>query len=251
MKKPLVSLQMWTLRDVVEQDFRHAVTEVAAMGYHGVELAGYGNLNAQAACEAVREAGLKVSGMHVGIDLLKNDRARVIDEAALFETRDIICPWMAPEAVATRAQCEALGEEFNEIGAALRAHGLRFSYHNHGHEIATVDGRTAFEWVLDAAEPRNLSAEVDVYWVQHAGKRPQDLLHRLGSRVPLIHLKDGRMGDRQCEIGLGAVNFDAIFAAAEEIGVVEWYVAEQEEYEASSLKSARMCIEQLRLWGRA
>ncbi len=47
MKKPLVSLQMWTLRDVVEQDFRHAVTEVAAMGYHGVELAGYGNLNAR------------------------------------------------------------------------------------------------------------------------------------------------------------------------------------------------------------
>ncbi len=82
---------------------------------------------------------------------------------------------MAPEAVATRAQCEALGEEFNQIGASLRAHGLRFSNHNHGHEIATVDGRTAFEWVLDAAEPRNLFAEVDVYWVQHAGKRPQDL----------------------------------------------------------------------------
>ncbi|PTX96229.1 sugar phosphate isomerase/epimerase [Spartobacteria bacterium LR76] len=251
MKKPLVSLQMWTLRDVVEQDFRHAVTEVAAMGYHGVELAGYGNLDAQAASEALQDAGLRVSGMHVSVDRLKGALDEVVQEAALFEAKDIICPWMAPEAVATRAQCEALGEEFNEIGAALRVHGLRFSYHNHGHEIATVDGRTAFEWVLDAAEPRNLSAEVDVYWVQHAGLRPQDLLHRLGSRVPLIHLKDGRKGVGQCEIGLGAVNFDAIFSAVEQIGAVEWYVAEQEEYEVSSLKSARLCIDQLRLWGRA
>jgi len=250
MKKPSISLQLWSVRDVTEKDFAGAIRAVAGMGYAGVELAGYGNLDALQAAAAVREAGLAVSGMHVTIDRLRGELSQVAEEAALFAAKDVICPFIEPTAVATRVQCEAFGEELNRIGAELAKRGLRFGYHNHGHEIALVEGRSVFEWVLNAAEPRYLAAELDVYWVHSAGRKPADFLRRLGGRVPLIHLKDGHDGGRQCELGRGAVDFGAVFTAAEEIGATEWYVVEQEEWDESSLSSARLSLEQMRAWGK-
>lgn len=250
MKTPPISIQLWSVRDRTASDFRGTVRALAEMGYAGVEMAGYGNLSAEEAAAAVREAGLAVSGMHVTIDRLRGELSRVVEEARLFGAKDVICPFIEPAAVATRAQSEAFGEELNRIGAEVRKSGLRFGYHNHGHEIAFVEGRSVFEWVLDAAESRNLAAELDVYWVHSAGRKPADFLRRLGARTPLIHLKDGHDGGRQCELGRGAVKFDAVFAAAEEIGAVEWYVVEQEEWDESSLLSARLSLEQMRAWGK-
>lgn len=251
MKKPPVSLQMWSVRDVAQTDFRKAVREVARIGYAGVELAGYGELTAAQANEVLREAGLAVSGMHVVVERLRNEPARVAEEALLLGSKDVICPWIDPKAVATRAQAEAFGEELGRVGAEMRAHGLRFGFHNHGHEIGFVDGRSLFEWILDAAEPRNLAAEVDVYWVHWVKQKPADFLRRLGARAPLLHLKDGHDGGRQCELGRGAVDFDAVFATAEAIGAVEWYVVEQEEYDESSLLSARLSFEWMKAKGKA
>lgn len=249
-KRPLVSLQLWSVRDVTASDFGAAIREVAAFGYEGVELAGYGNLDAARAADVVRAAGLAVSGMHVTIERLRTEPERVVEEAALFAAKDVICPFIEPAAVATRGQCEAFGEELNRLGALFAKHGLRFGYHNHGHEIAQLDGRSVFEWILDAAEPRNLAAELDVYWVHSARCKPANFLRRLGARVPLIHLKDGHDGGRQCELGRGAVDFEQVFAAAEAIGAVEWYVVEQEEWDVSSLVSARLSVQQMRRWGK-
>jgi len=245
-----VSLQLWSVRDAVASDFRETVLAVAEMGYAGVELAGYGNLSAEGAATAVRESGITVSGLHVTIDRLRAEHPRVAEEAALLGTGTVICPWVSPADVATVEQCELFGAELSRLGAAFAERGLRFGYHNHGHEIDDVAGRSAFERILDATEPRHVAAELDVYWVHSRGKKPADFLKRLGGRVPWIHLKDGYDGGRQCEIGKGAVDFAAIFKTAEEIGVVEWYVVEQEEWDGASLESARQSLEQLRAWGK-
>ena len=55
-----VSLQLWSVRDATAADFAGTVAQVARMGYDGVELAGYGNLDAAAAAAAVKAAGLRV-----------------------------------------------------------------------------------------------------------------------------------------------------------------------------------------------
>ncbi|MEI6430671.1 MAG: sugar phosphate isomerase/epimerase, partial [bacterium] len=36
-----IALQMYTLRDDAEKDFAGTIKQVAALGYYGVELAGY------------------------------------------------------------------------------------------------------------------------------------------------------------------------------------------------------------------
>ena len=48
MKKIPVALQLWSVRDEMRRDFAATVGAVGEMGYHGVELAGYGNLDVKA-----------------------------------------------------------------------------------------------------------------------------------------------------------------------------------------------------------
>src|SRR4051812_45734497 len=93
-----ISLQLYTVRDLLAKDFAGTVKQVAAIGYRNVEMAGYGNLgNAKDAKNALDDAGLKVSGAHAPIDALEKELDRVLDENALLGTNNIICPWMPEE----------------------------------------------------------------------------------------------------------------------------------------------------------
>lgn len=245
MKNIPVGLQLWSLRDDCARDFTATVAAVAKMGYAGVELAGYGNLDVKGVKAAVEAAHLKVSGLHVRVEDLRADLHRVIDDALLLSTRYVICPWLPDTLYLSPEACQEIGGELNRMGATLRAYGLQFGFHNHNGELKTVGGRTVFEWMLGAAEPRNLVAELDVYWANFAGVSPGAFLRGLGARCPLIHLKDGK------EIGLGPVNFTEVFAAIDSVGAAEWLIVEVEEYTKSPLESVQQSFDQLRKWGRA
>ena len=240
-----LSLQMYSLRDDAQTDFAATVAEVARMGFTGVELAGYGNLEAAAAAEAVKAAGLQCSGMHVGLDRLRANPTEVIQEAQLFGTRDVLCPWFPPALLTSKEAFIALGTELDAIGARLSAFGIRFHYHNHDAEWRVFDGRPGFDWLLDAARPGNLLCEPDVYWIQVGGGDPARFLREQGRRVRLVHLKDEK------EIGTGPVDFEAVFKAIDEVGTVEWCVVEVEHYNHAPRESVRRSIAKLQAWGRA
>lgn len=245
MKNLPTALQLWSVRDEIARDFAGTVAAIAKIGYTGVELAGYGNLDARGAKAALDAAGLAVASMHVPLAALRTEPERVLAEALMFGTRHLVVPWIPPELFTSAAVAEMFGAELNAFGARLRASGLRLSYHNHAHEMRRFDGRTAMDWLLGAAEPRNLAAEVDVYWVHAGGESPVKFLRDHGARVPLVHLKD------ETELGSGPVDFAAIFAAMDEIGAAEWQIVEQEKYNFPPLESVRRCFAQLRAWGRA
>jgi len=239
-----IALQLWSVRDDFKRDFAATVAEVKRIGYAGVELAGYGNLDAVGAKAAIEAANLRVAGMHVGIAAIRNDPDKVIGEALLLGTRHVVVPWWNPELFVSVAAVEKIGEELNTVGARLHAHGLQLSYHNHDKEFRLLEGRPVFDWLLGAAEPRHLAAEADVYWV-HAGRySPEKFLRDHGARVKLVHLKD------ETELGGGPVDFTPIFAVIDSVGAAEWLIVEQEKYNHAPLASVRLCFEQLRRWGR-
>lgn len=229
----------------MKRDFAATVAEVARIGYAGVELAGYGNLDAAGAKSALDSAGLKVAGMHVGIAALRSDPDKAIGEALQFGTRNVVVPFWPPALFVSVAAVERIGEELNEIGARVRASGLQLGYHNHAGEFKLLEGRPVFDWLLGACEPRHVFAEVDVYWAHVGGYSPEKYLREHGARVKLVHLKD------EMELGGGPVSFPPVFAAVESIGAVEWYIVEQEKYHHAPLASVKLCFEQLKRWGKA
>lgn len=245
MAKIPVSLQMYSLRDDAQKDFAATLAEVAKVGYTGIELAGYGNLDANAAAEAMRAVGLQCSGMHVGLDLLRNQFTQVVTEAKLFGTKHVICPFFPPALLDSRDAFIGLGRELDTIGEHLAAFGLQLHYHNHDGEMRTFDGQTGFEWLLDVSRPAHLACEPDVFWVHKGGQDPAAFLRAQGRRTRLVHLKDEK------EIGGGPVDFAAVFAAIDALPSIEWLVVEVEHYDFAPLESVRRSFEQLQAWGRA
>lgn len=244
MKKLPIALQLWSVRDDMRRDFSATVAAVGKMGYAGVELAGYGNLDAKGAKAALDAAGLAVAGMHVGNVALRTDLNTVINDALLLGARHVTCPsWPAVQYLSPAA-CERIGEQLGEIGRTLRSVGIRFSFHNHAAEAKQVGGRSVFDWMLGAAAPRDLAAEPDVYWLHVGGCAPEKFLRDYGARCPLVHLKDEK------ELGLGPVDFAAVFAAIDSVGAAEWLIVEQEAYNHAPLESVRLCLEQLKSWNR-
>ncbi len=245
MKSIPVALQLWSVREAVNRDFAGTVARVAQLGYAGVELAGFGNLDAKGAKAALDAAGLKVAGMHVGIAAFRADPDKVIADALLLGSRHVTVPFWPPELFVSVAAVEKMAEELNAFGARLRASGLQLSYHNHAGELKLLEGRPVFDWLLGAAEPRNLAAEIDVYWFHVGGYPVTKFLRDHGARVKLVHLKD------EAELGAGPVDFAPVFPAVEQLDSVDWYIVEQENYHHDPLVAVGLGFEQLKRWGKA
>jgi sugar phosphate isomerase/epimerase len=245
-----ISLQLYTIHPNTSEDFAGAVAEVAKIGYQAVELAGFGNLKPAEAAQALENAGLKVSGMHMGLEWFTEKFDELKDMAKLFQTKEMIIPGTDPKRYASKEACLAFGEELNGHGAKARAAGLNLSWHNHDKEFAIFDGRPALEWMLEAAEPRHLASEVDLFWVAVAGCDPVKAVTRLGARARMLHLKDG-VGRKSTDLGQGEVDFKAIFKLAEDNHLTEWYVVEQEEFAVSRMESVRVAYEYLKSLGKS
>jgi sugar phosphate isomerase/epimerase len=240
-----VSLQTWSVREDMKADFARTLDEIGKIGYAGVELATHRDFDAAALKSAIGNAGLKVSALGMSYADLDANLNAAISDALHFETKHIMCSWWPGAHYLSGAACQKIGERLGEVGAVLREFGIQFSFHNHARELQVIEGRTVFDWILSAAAPRDLLAEPDVFWLQAGGYSPAKFLREQGARCRLIHIKDEK------ELGLGPVNFAEVFAAAEEIGAVEWYVVEQEKYNHAPLHSVRLCFEQMKRWGKA
>ncbi len=237
-----IALQLWSVKDDTKLNFSATVRAVAAAGYDGVELAGYGNTDAAGAKAALAAAGLKVAGMHVGPDRLRTELRTVIEEAMLLGTRHITCPWWNPVQFVSPAACEAIGLELATWGATVRSFGLQLSYHNHDGEMKQLGGQRVIDWILGAAAPRDLAMEPDVFWVHTGGMNPSEFLRRYGARCPLVHIKDA------ADLGNGPVNFPPILETIRTIGAAEWLVIEQESFHDAPLAAVARDVKTLRNW---
>ena len=76
-----IALQLYSVRDDCARDFFGTIRQVAAMGYDGVEFAGYHGATSEDIRKVLDETGLKVAGSHAGFDTLQDDK---IDETIRF-----------------------------------------------------------------------------------------------------------------------------------------------------------------------
>src|SRR4051812_26152977 len=132
MPKLPISVQLYTVRDLTAKDFAGTIKEIAKIGYRNVELAGFGNLKTAAEVKKVlADNGMAVSGTHASIDQLEKELDKVLDEAELFDNRNLICPWMPEERRKDADGWKKCAEVLTRIGRACHERGVDFAYHNH------------------------------------------------------------------------------------------------------------------------
>lgn len=248
--RPLISLQMYTVRDLTAQDMLGTLQKVAELGFEGIELAGYGSASRDEVIAATKELGLKITGNHVSLDKLRDDFDGVVAENLALGNQFVIVPHLGEQWRCSRENWEKTAALLDELGAKLKAKGLTLAYHNHAFEFEEAfDGEYALDLLWANSSPENLKAEVDVYWVKRGGEDPAAYLTKHAGRVPLVHVKDMNTEGYFAEVGTGVLEFDTIFAAAEAGGVVT-YVVEQDVCPGNPLDSIAISIDNLKKWGK-
>jgi len=247
MAKPLLGLQLYTVRDALRADHVATLKRIAQLGYDAVQVSGLMPPGPVELKRLLDELGLRVAGIHVSFDSLQADPGECIDLARLLDTVDVVCAGAPRERSASLDDWLGHAEVLDSAGQACRARGMRLSYHNHDFEFATFDGRCALDILLERTAAENLLAELDTYWIRRAGEDPVRYLNRYASRCPILHLKDMAADEARsfAEVGRGILDWQAIHRAALDAGV-EWYCVEQDVCAGDPLESARISAEFIR-----
>jgi sugar phosphate isomerase/epimerase len=218
-----IAVQLYSVRNEMEKDLQGTLERIAAKGYGAVEATGYEFEKVAAACQ---QLGLKVSSVHAPVPV-GEDRAKVKAIAQAFNTRMIIVPYMPPERFTSADKVAEVVDLLNQGVGAASEDGYELGYHNHDFEFVDVDGSTAYQLLLDQLDPR-IFIELDTYWAQVGGQNLVELINQLGSRLKLLHIKDGpaQRGVPMTAVGDGVIEWQPVFEAATS---AEWAIVELDQ----------------------
>jgi len=248
MAKPLIGIQLYTLRDQTENDFLGTIRRVAELGYEAVEFAGFFGASPEDVRKVLEETGLHAPSAHIGLQWSESpDRmweafAEQVAFTKAVGLQYVVAPWAPMPENPHVEDVNRLAGMLKQASELVRAEGMTYGYHNHDFELKKVDGTPVIDRLLEQLTPEELIAEFDLGWVHVGGAEPVDYITRYAGRVPLAHFKDFGEGRNDTEIGAGVVNFKPVLDIAEQAGI-QYIFVEQEAFKASSLDSAKISLE--------
>lgn len=241
-----IALQLYSIRELLQEDFVVNIEKVAKAGYKGVEFAGYYGLEPKEVKKILNDNGLLASGSHDPIDLLRNELDRAIEYALEIGNKHIVCPYY-PDLVQGDADAfKKAADEFNKIGEKCKKSNLKFGYHNHGFEFRSFEGVYGLDIILANTHPEFVNFELDTYWVQFAGVNPIDVIEKYKERCNLLHIKEMKSQEDKVNtiIGKGVMDFKKIVEVGKKYNV-DWYVVEQEYFEDDLIDSVKQGLDYL------
>jgi sugar phosphate isomerase/epimerase len=149
-----LGLQLYSVRNQLPKDFEGTLHQLSAIGYKEVEAAGYFNKTAAEFRHSLDQAGLRCVSTHHALAQLKPQLDQWMEYGHTIGLEYIICSWAgvhrdpARKGELTLDDWRYVADEFNQIGAKVKAAGLTFGYHNHTVEFGTEGGVIFYDEVL-------------------------------------------------------------------------------------------------------
>lgn len=224
----IFGLQLYTLRDVLPQDPKGVLQQVAAYGYKQIE--GYegpmglfwGMKNTEFK-KFIGDLGMQMVSTHCN---WKEDLERKAAECAEIDINYILCPYLGPQK--DLAAFRQFAAQFNKAGEMCKKKGIRFGYHNHDYSFKKVEGEYPQDVLMQSTDKDLVDYEMDIYWVVAAGEDPIAWLNKYPGRFKLGHVKD-RKGSESVVLGTGTIDFARVLKEGREKGM-KYFIVEQEAY---------------------
>lgn len=233
-----IGLQLWSLRAMARTDPKGMLEFTRSKGITHVETAGlYGTPEATA--ELLRNAGVRATSMHIGMDDFKKDPQKVIATAKALGVRYVGTAWYPHQPPFKEADARKAIADFNAVGKVMKDAGLQFFYHNHGYEPQPFGDGTLLDLIIRETDPELVKFEMDVLWTWLPNVDPVALIKKYPGRFKLMHIKDMKPGvprgsltggipdSLKAVIGQGQVNWTEVMKAAKADGF-EYYYLEDE-----------------------
>ncbi len=255
MNKPVLGAQLYTCSKFCQtlDGIKESLAKVKKIGYTAVQISGFGPVDKKEVAKLLADSGLTVAATHFDWTDFLNDTEGLIEIHKMYNCKHTAIgglwgKYNSPEGL------KQFLTELPAVWEKLNAAGLDFSYHNHNHELARLDGKkTYLELLYDLSDPKMLNAELDLYWIQAGGGNPVSWVKRCAGREPLIHYKDfGVTADgetRYKEIGEGNLEWAEIIQASIEGGVEYALIEQDNTYDRDPFESLAISYNYLRQMG--
>jgi sugar phosphate isomerase/epimerase len=241
-----IALQLYTIRDFMntKDDVMASLKKLAEIGYKNLELAGYADgkfyqFEPKEFRKIVNDLGMEVLSSHTSVESSSEvaDPKKVGDDHAIVGAKYAIQPWVNPPDRNIDFY-QRMVQQMNQAGKVMKEVGIKFGYHNHNFEFASLDGKIPyFDIIMPGCDKDLVTMELDLFWTTKAGQDPVEIFKKYPGRFELLHCKD--MFTKQdpffdtvgvedfAPVGAGVLDFKRIFAENKTSGA-KWFVVEQD-----------------------
>jgi sugar phosphate isomerase/epimerase len=206
-------IQLYTLRESMQEDLPATLKGLAAIGYKEVECAGYFGVPPAKLRRMIEDLGMRSPNSHVGWEAVQKDPRSVIEPAAELGNEWVTLAWMPPEERENIDDWKGWADTCNKAGEIAKSVGLRAAYHNHEFEFLPVGGTVPYEILLSETDPALVDFELDFYWVKKAGRDIGEILAKAPDRFVMAHIKDMSAGGEMVDVGAGTIDFVSLLGS--------------------------------------
>ncbi|MFX1705395.1 Sugar phosphate isomerase/epimerase [Chitinophaga ginsengisegetis] len=272
-RKPVLGIQLYSIRDDMKKDPSGTLKQLAAMGYKNVEHAGYSKrkfygYSAKEFKKLLDDLGLLMPSGHTVMgkqhwDAAKNDFTDewkyTVEDAAIVGQHYVISPWLDESLRKNYDDFKAYMDVFNKSGALCKKSGMKFGYHNHDFEFSQqLNGQKIFDLILQNTDPSLVAQQLDIGNMYHAGGIALDIIKQYPGRFELMHVKDeiktdkGEMGGKyeSTVLGKGIIPVKEVIDLGKKSGGTRHFIIEQESYQGQApLDAVRDDLAVMKKWG--
>lgn len=233
---PEPGIQLYSVRNQLNEDFKGTMKKVADIGYVNVEGYGLGKnglypgeIKPAEYRKIVEGAGMKLLSTHCS-QFIPEETPMMIDFARTAGIKYLVVASLSVQGERTIDTYKKIAEEFNLIGEQCMSAGIQFGYHNHAVEFERKGDQIPMEVLIEETEPGMVCFEADLFWVTKGGYDPLTLVKKYPGRISLFHIKEVGPDGEETTIGQGTIDFKSCFKAGRKTGL-EYYFVEDERTE--------------------
>jgi len=266
--KTKLAVQLYCVRDEMEEDPLGSLGQLAKMGYTHVEHANYVDhkfygWTAAEFKKVLDGLGLKIPSGHTVLRSKHWDETRgdftdewkkTVEDAAYIGQSFVISPYMEGSVHDTYDSFSRFMEVFNQSGTLCQKYGMKFGYHNHDFEFSKkLKGVTLWDLIMKNTETDKVVMQLDMGNMYKAGAIAKDLLARYPGRYDTIHVKDmvlNKDGEYEsCALGEGLIDVKKTIDLARDQGTT-LFIIEQEAYQGKSpMERMKENLDTMQTWG--
>lgn len=243
---PKIALQLYSVRDDCAKDLPGVIKAVAAMGYEGVEFAGYYGRTAEELRKMLDENGLVCCGTHTGLDSLTGDNLeKTIAFNKTLGNRFLIVPGLPRERTESREAWRETARIFSEIAKKVKPYGMVVGYHNHTEEFKPLDGEMPWDTFFGNTT-KDVVMQFDTGNALVAGAEAAPFIKKYPGRATTAHIKEHSATNGNALIGEGDIKWKELLPLIKNTGKAKWYIVEQESGAFPPMECVQRCIVNLK-----
>ena len=227
-----ISLQLWTIQEVLDRSLEEAISLAAEIGYTSIETDAIHKYPHEKINQTLKTHNMRMLALHAQPEMLFGEKERALDLALLYGCDYLVCPIARFDAADLLGSAEAFAKRANAAVDFYASKKVTLAYHSHAHEFERAqDGRFVYDVLFDAFDPR-IQCELDTYWTVRGGADLFEVMERYKGRIPLLHVKnyDPVRPETFVDMDDGKLDFEKIIALAK-AGGTKHFVIEQDQSE--------------------